>query len=323
MLKLELPSDKLEAGIFVASKLKDSMKHSFKHGKMRGETTHLEGVDPHFSWKKGEVTGITGWPQHGKTEFTYYLMLMKAIFKGWKWAIYSPENMSVDHEDKVSAGEIFDTLIHSLFGKSTDPDYPNQMSEEEYDRGIRIVSEHFFVVYPEEEHTPENINKYLVHLKRKYKVDGWLKDPWNSLDYEIGSREDLFLKRALSIENKLAKQNKVCNVITIHPSGKPNLDQDNNIISPDQYDISGGTMWNNKLDNLLSVNRPFHKKDPSDTTVEFHSKKIKKQKLVGIPGMVEMSFTRKENRFYINGLSPLDKIHEKGVNEFPETEAPF
>jgi hypothetical protein len=305
-LSKRTPSHKYESGIYTAEKIKDSMKYSFKHGKLRGITTHIPRLDPHFSWKKGEVTCITGWPQSGKSEFMMFMMLCMAVYKGWKWALYCPENMSVDKDDNTTAGEIFDTLIHMLIGKSTDPHFENQMTEQEYELGIEFISQHFFVVYPEEDHKVEVINEYLIHITRTFGVDGWLKDPWNSLDDDYGSREDQFLRRALSKENKLAKQKKICNVISAHPAGKPVKGEAGLLERPNQWNLSGGNMWNNKLDNVLSLNRPYYFEDMSDTRVELHSLKIKKQKLVGIPGKIDLEFRRSTNRYYVDGVSPLD-----------------
>jgi hypothetical protein len=304
-----LPSVKIESGIYTADRIKDSMLHSFHNGKVRGVSTNIKKLDPHFSWKKGEVTCITGWPQSGKSEFTMFLMLAMAVHSGWKWALYCPENMSVDHNDTTSAGEIFDTLIHMLIGKGVDPYYKNnQMTEQEYEAGIEFISKHFFVVYPEEDHKVDVINDYLLHITMKYKVDGWLKDPWNSLDDDYGQREDQFLRRYLSRENKLAKQKKICNVISAHPAGKPVKLDDGTLERPSQFNLSGGNMWNNKMDNVLSLNRPYYFQDMADTRVEIHSLKIKKQKLVGIPGMVSMDFIRQTNRYYVDGVSAIEGI---------------
>lgn len=321
----KLPISKLESGIYTADRLAESMKYSFKNGKVRGETTYIQQFDRHYSWKKGEVTCVTGYPQHGKTEFMLFMMMLRSVYAGWKWALFSPENMSVDHEDNITAGEIFDTLIHMLHGVGCDPYYTeNIMTEHEYDIGISFIAKHFFVIYPDEDHTPDLINEYLILTRKKYKVDGWLKDPFNQLSFDAGNREDQFLRRVLATENKLAKQNKVCNVITAHPSGRPELDQNGLIICPDQYRLSGGTMWNNKMDNILAVNRPYHMVDKSDNRVEIHSMKIKKQKLVGIPGMIESQYDRRSNRYYFNGICPLEqKNKEPDNNVFKQIEVPF
>ncbi len=77
--------------------------------------------------------------------------------------------------------------------------------------------------------------------------------------------------------------------------------------APDLYDVSGGAMWGNKIDNMISVHRPNQQTDPTGTKVEIHVKKIKKQKLVGIPGYMDMEFDRTTNRYYVNGVSPFEQ----------------
>ena len=66
---------------------------------------------------------------------------------------------------------------------------------------------------------------------------------------------------------------------------------------PGVYSLSGGAMWNNKSDNILCPHRPNYA-DQTDPTVHLSSKKIKKQKLNGIPGTVELTFDRRKNRYY-------------------------
>ncbi len=55
--------------------------------------------------------------------------------------------------------------------------------------------------------------------------------------------------------------------------------------------------------------RPDRALDFSSTAVIFGSQKIRKQKLVGIPGDVEnIQFDRKSNRYFHEGKSPFDTV---------------
>ena len=68
-------------------------------------------------------------------------------------------------------------------------------------------------------------------------------------------------------------------------------------------------MWNNKCDNVLVYHRPNRKSNPNDPTCEFHSKKIRRQKIVGAIGHiggdgetnVVLEYNRPAHRFLING----------------------
>ncbi len=110
-------------------------------------------------------------------------------------------------------------------------------------------------------------------------------------------------------------------MITAHPSGKPTQNANGSLDRPNQWNLSGGNMWNNKCDNILSINRPNYFQDMSDTSVDFHSLKIKKQKLVGIPGTVPMVYDRRCNRYFIGGQTALYDAFKTG--ETTEDKVPF
>lgn len=285
----------------LADKCKDNMLLTFKKGKKRGETTRFESIDKHFTWKKGELTCVTGFPNHGKTELVMQLMLAKAIHDNWRWSVYSPENFPVD--------EIYDTLIHAYIGKTTDPHYSGQMTYADYLKGIDFVKGHFFCFYPQLDHTFEAVSDCHEYAVKNFKVDGCLTDPFNAIDQDATIRDDHFIRDKLNKAGRFARKYNICNVITAHPSGEVRRKEDGSFPVPDQYNLAGGRMWNNKCDNILAVHRPNYHKDKSDSLVEFHSHKIKKQKLVGLPGSVCLDFRRVTNRYHeMNGNSPLQII---------------
>ena len=286
-------------GIQTVDSVWESMKYSFKHGKARGTTTHFPDFDENFTWKKGELTLIIGKGNSGKTEFILQLMLLKSVNEGWKWGIFSPENYPAD--------EFYDTLIHAYIGKTTDPYWKqDQMTLQEYEKGYKFINEHFFYIYPEALHTIEEIESHFMSLIEEKKINGTLIDPFNQIISPTYERDDQFLSKFLTVRKTFAIKNDLCDVICTHPKNMyKNKDGEYDV--PDAYDIAGGAMWINKIDNLLSVHRPNYVKSPQDSTVEIHVKKIKKQKLVGIPGMKTFDFSRRQNRYYLNGNSPLDK----------------
>jgi twinkle protein len=287
-------------GVFKANSLKDSMIETFRNGKKRGDSTRFAGIDDRWTWLKTELTVITGFPNHGKSEIMFQMMLAKSLHDKWKWVIYSPENQPIDM--------LFDQLINSYVGKGIDFRYPNCMTESEYLEGIEFVSEYFTVIYPTEEPTPDTVMKYFEYVIENNQIDGSFIDPWNQLIHSTTMREDQYLSNELTKCKRFAEKHNICFVISSHPksTGK---NGDGSLPVPDQYSLSGGAMWNNKADNILAIHRPNYHTDKMDTTVDFYSHKIKKQKLVGLPGMVSLNFERKTNRYYINGFSPLTK-HE-------------
>jgi hypothetical protein len=274
------------------------MLTTFLNGKEKGQTTRFQGIDNCFTWLKSELTAITGWPNHGKSEIMFQLMLAKSLHDKWNWIIYSPENQPIDM--------LFDQLIHSYVGKSVDRKFYNCMSEEEYLEGIEFVSEYFTVVYPQEDPTVDVVLKHFEYVIGKKRIDGVMIDPWNQLIHSTVMREDQYLSNEFTKCKRFAEKHKICFVISAHPksTGK---NGDGSLPVPDQYSLSGGAMWNNKFDNILAIHRPNYHQDKTDTSADFYSHKIKKQRLVGIPGTVSMNFERKSNRYLIGGESPLQQ----------------
>lgn len=288
------------------------MQHEYWNGKPKGKTTHVPQLDPHFTWKSEDLTVFTGWPNEGKTEILLQLMLLKAARAGWKWALFSPENMPET--------EIYDTLIHALTGQPTDRTKHNYLSLERYAAAKDFVAAHFVVVdVPQdgdELPTLECILDYFEAAKQELDIQGVLLDPWNQLTHEMdGLRDDQYLSNQLSRCKRFARQHQLCFVITVHPNKPPGHRSGDKLPVPDAFLLNGGAMWNNKADNVLATYRPNRHLDVADPAVALYIHKIKKQKYVGIPGSlgegsaneaVRIEFNRQTNRHYFNGSSPLD-----------------
>lgn len=306
--------------IIFLNDVKDKIIYTFQNGTSRGETTHFHDIDPHYRMKRGETTLVYGIGNHGKSQFVYQIALMKSIFDGYKWGVFSPENMPVE--------EFYKDLIHTFIGKSTEKHHDNQMSMEELEKGMLFIQDHFYLIYPEYENpTPKYMNNRFRELIIKHGIDGCIIDPYNQLDNDISitnGREDLYLSKFLTAAKKFAGSQDVFYFIISHPRGglkKPQNKQDYDC--PDIYDLSGGAMWSNKCDNMLAIHRPCYTSDKNDTSVLFRSKKIKKQKLNGIPGDVMLNFDRNTGRYFSNawknpldttiGAVQMDKIELKDV----------
>lgn len=273
--------------------VRDSMLLSFKTGKARGDTTHFPVIDEHFRWKRGELTLMHGIMNQGKSTMIMQLCLMKAVFCGCKYAFFSPEQDPPD--------DFYDELVQMYIGGNTQPYYHNQIPETQYIRGMDFIKDHFFYIFPENESpTPEYINERFVEVIKKHKVDGCVIDPYNQLDNDIrktGGREDLYLSSFLSKQKRLAQQYQIFMVIVAHPKGNLSKNGNGDYQKPDVYDLSGGAMWSNKCDNILCTYRPYFSSDKTRRDVQFSSQKIKKQKLCGIPGDVDMVFDISQARY--------------------------
>lgn len=289
--------------------VRDKIIYSFDNGTSQGETTHYPDIDNHFRWKRGEITLMAGIGNHGKSAMMYQLALAKTVKDGYRWGVFSPENMPEE--------EFYKDLIHTYVGKSTEKHHGNQMTKQELTDAMDFIREYFYLIYPKNDSpTPDYMHNRYRELIIKHNIDGCITDPYNQLENDYSKsngREDLYLSKYLTTAKRFSVEQNVFYVIITHPKGgltKTKQDYD----CPDVYDLSGGAMWNNKCDNILFIHRPYYTSDCENTISKFISKKIKKQKLNGIPGEVELKFDRMTNRF--NQLDDWNPLNKCGFPEY-------
>ena len=289
------------------------MLSSFHSGDTEGETTYFPCIDDRWRWCRGEITVMFGIANYGKTEIILQLMLIKSIRDGYKWAIFSPENYP-----PVS---FYNQLIHTLVGKSVHKHHKNQMSEDEYRKAAEKINKHFFFIYPDEKApTQEYINRKFVELMVKENIDGCLIDPFNALVRDFGSnvRDDQYLQEFFRTQKKFTLENNIYTLIIMHPNGSIAKDErTGDYRAPGVYNIAGGAMTLNKTDNLLLFHRPYYNSNPSDTTSQFFSKKIKKKNINGNTGECILTYDVFERRFYDGDYTPFNE--EKTAYVVPES----
>lgn len=302
--------EKNSSGVIFLSDVWSKMLEQRRTGKPRGTTTYFPEMDKHWTWKKGEITLWSGRPGSGKSEFLLQLMLIKSVKQGTKWACFCPENDPAD--------EFYDNLIHSHSGMSTDPFYKNLIPEVEYELSAQFIHEHFFLVSPDAAWTPKEIESSFEYCIKELGCQGTMIDPFNKMQHDMkGLRDDHYVSEFMNVQKRFARRFDIYNQIVLHPHGlRKNSQGGYDVVGP--YELANGAMWINKTDNFVVVHRPNQDTDPSDSTVEIHVKKIKKQKLVGVPGMFMLNFDRRQNRYFDFDYSPL-KVNEVG-KEHPTQE---
>lgn len=271
--------------------VRDLMLNQFDNGKERGTPTYFDPLSPHFSWKKGQVTLFHGIGNFGKSTFVYYLCLLKSIYDGDKWGIYSPEH--------YPANEFYDNLIHSYLGRNIDLKFKNRCSRDEYMRAMDFIGKHFFYVYPENDNpTPEFINGKFKELIIRHGITGCIIDPFNQLDNDMGKfgRDDLYISHFLTAEKRFAQKHNMYKIIVAHPKVM-HKDATGAYPCPSVYDLHGGSMWVNKCDNILAIHAPKWHEDKTSTERMIDIQKIKTQALVGLPGKATVYYIREANRF--------------------------
>lgn len=275
-------------GIITLDKVKEQMSNNYANGSKKGEDTGINHVDKVFKWMKGFTYVFAGYANHGKSEFLNYLMLMKSLKDGYKWAVFTPEGHTAD--------TFYDNLIHMYTGQTTDYRSDNQVSKQVYWEAAQFIKEHFFYIYPKKEHSAENINAIFKYLIDNEGIDGCVIDPYNQLAFDSTGSEYLQIRNFLQIQRRFYIENNVIGLIVAHPKN-PSPNDNGSIDPPQVYQISGGAEWNNKSDVIMTYHRPNFYVDIGDTACVFGTKKIKRQKDMALPGDIDMKFDRRKNRF--------------------------
>jgi len=222
--------------------------------------------------------------------------LVAAVMEKEKTCVFGPENFPPTYW--------YREIVRSLIGKPVEQGAANRMTREEYKLGMNFVREHFYYVYPKTMPTPEYIMERFIEVIIKHGVKRITLDPWNQLLHVMQKRDDIYLSETLSNFERFAQAQGIFLTIIAHPN-RISKKADGNYDCPDIFDLNGGAVWNARITNMTVYHRPFYGVDKSDPSVEFHSKKIKRQMLSGIPGTISLDYVRQTGRFYDGGYSPL------------------
>ncbi len=292
-------------GVFSLDDCKMSMLDGFYNGQERGSTTYIDSIDRAWTWRNGEVNIWTGYQNEGKSIFVNQLATLKAFHDGWKFAVFSPENMPMN--------DFFNDIIEMYIGSSSDPFHKDrQMCLEEYEEAMDFVKKHFFLIYPKKNYELNTIfdrAKYLVKTKG---IRSLIIDPYNTIQHRMrsGEREDLYISRFMSELKRFALDYNISIHLVAHQV-TPQKDESGRYYKPDVNRIKGGGTFADKADNVMFIWRPHRALDFSSKDVIFGSQKIKKQKLVGMPQEIDkIIFNVREQRYYYNGVTPFKKIDE-------------
>lgn len=299
------------SGIFRAEDFRAQITDAYRYGQPKGSTTHFPEVDPKWTHREGEVTIWTGYNNEGKSLVVKQLFLLKSLYDGWKHAIFSPEEFPQD--------EWYTDLIESYIGKSADKDqksFNNYMSPDQLDKGVKFTNKYFFNVFPDDDHSLDAVLKKFSYTVRKYNVKTVTIDPYNQIQHKMlpGEREDLYISRFMSRLKKFAIDHKVGVHLVAHQV-TPNVTDGQDYPQPNLYKIKGGGTFGDKADNIISVWRPRRNTDQSDLLVKLISQKIKKQKLTGKPGEVDLYYDVKKNRYNQSNGSPFDWYEPEPIQE--------
>ena len=265
-------------------------------------------IDERFKPKKGEITVLTGIGNYGKSSFKKWYQVMRILLYGEKFATFSPEDNPPE--------EYYHDFVEILLGCDCTPSNPNRPSKQIYEYTYDWICKHVFYVYPKDASpTPQYVMEIFLQLIIKENVDGVDIDPFNQManNYQNFAGRDKYLEWVLSLFSRFSQVNNVYFWIVAHPKLMVKA-SNGNYPCPDVFDIADGALWNNKLDNILVYHRPFAQTEPQNPMCEFHSKKVRRQKVVGKKGFSVFEMYFKTRRFFFNGFDPLQyHLNEKNI----------
>jgi len=320
-VNIELTKEDIEElnkqNVIYAEDVSEELDDLYEKGYEQLKGIGVPEIDHHYKRKIGELTVLTGYGNMGKSTYWLWYLVMRAVLYGEKAALFSPE--------ADPPRDFYWDIIEIYLGANCLPSNPNRPNHEQFKRAKKWVAEHFFDVTPSElAPTPQVIKETFLSLILSKDVKSVVVDPFNQLtnDYSsTGGRSDKYLETFLSDCARFAKKNGVNFDIIAHPKTPHPSEKDGlgDYPCPDQFKIADGTMWNNKADNILVYHRPFGFSSPAASNTEVHSKKIRRQKIVGEKGFVEMDYIREKRRFFIKGRDYLQEAID-AKNKVVQTE---
>jgi hypothetical protein len=304
--------------VIYAEDVKESALSIYRSGYESVKKWDIPILDRHFKRRKGELTVLTGIGNYGKSTFWKFLMLLRVVKFGEKFAVFGPEDNPAE--------QFYHDFVEIYLGCDCTPSNINRPTEGRYNAAYEFIGQHIFYVYPQSiSPTPAYVKERFLELIIKENVDGVVIDPFNQManDYaSSGGRSDKYLETFLSDCIRFGQGNGVYFDIVAHPK-QMRKDGANNYPMPDVFDLADGAMWNNKADNIVVYHRPNHQQNPNDPSCVVGFKKIRRQKIVGLKGEIEIVLDRPTRRYLFDGVDVMGvAIGEIKTQETIEFDSP-
>lgn len=263
-----------------------------------GALVNMSETDSHLSWSRGELVVVTGIPGSGKSTWLDYMFIRLAHLQGWKFGMFSPENVAPLKITRMS---------EQLTSKSL-----NNMNEVELENAVKIINSHFWFYNVEvlEDYTLTNLLKIAETLVKRHGIDCLCLDPFNYIEQEAS--DDSSNEKIGNLLRRLKQFAVKMNInitLVAHPRKMDKSSSGYNV--PRLYDISGSHHFFNVPDVGIAVHRTFQ--NGTDDPVEVHVQKIKWH-FRGKLGRVDYQFDRDSGQYSEDGIFK-SLINEKIVHE--------
>lgn len=233
-------------GLSSASKFEERLNDLWTKGTGKGCSTGFSNLDKIYTVVPGQLTIVTGYPSHGKSNFVDQLMVNLARQHDWKFAVCSFENQPEIHISRFM--EIYENK--RFFEGSS------RMSDVEKDRAFKWVMDHFLFMDSEtvEPATLDSILNRAQGAVARMGIRGLVIDPYNYIDLKsVDGNETLAISNMLTRVQSFAKAFGVHVWFVAHPA-KVNR-SGTELPRPDGMSISGSMAWWAKADCGLTVHR--------------------------------------------------------------------
>lgn len=249
----------------------------------QGLTTASPTLDKHFLFKKGNLVMTNGIDNTGKSVFMWWLLLIAAMYHGWRGIIFSSEN---------TLGAFMRKMIQFYWGK---PLYGKwAMNDAEYIIAKKFIESHFLLIKAQEDlyNYKDIINMVKKALKRE-KLDYGMIDPYNSLKIDLNGFSKLntheYHYEALSEIKSFGQENGFGWFVNHHAvtaAARAKDGEKKYPVAPNKADTEGGQKVANKSDDFLTIHRITQ--HPIDWMVtELHVRKIKDTETGGRPTSID------------------------------------
>lgn len=197
--------------------------------------------------KTGQLNITNGFDNVGKSTVLWHDAMVSVCLHGWTWVIYSSENKE---------RQVFRKLMEFYWGKQLR--YMNNM---EYKKARDFVMDHFTFISNKQLYNYKDIINMASKLNSKFKRNGFLIDPYNSLKIDMtpGTKKSVHdyhydaiseFKLFTNIEESSIFLNVHCNT-----EASRNRDKEGVALPPGKSDTEGGTKFSAKADDFHTVHR--------------------------------------------------------------------
>jgi twinkle protein len=279
-------------GLYPASVYFEDVWALYEKGYERGLRTGFAALDEFMTIAPGQLSLVTGIPNHGKSEFIDALTVNLANNREddldaqpWVTAICSFENSPPDHVIKLAEKHI---------GVPFRDGPRSRMTEAELSRALDWVHAHYVFIRTEED-VAATID-WIIEKARaavfRHGATGLVIDPYNEIEHQrpAGMTETEFVSQMLAKVKRFAANHGVHVWFVAHPV-KMQRDKEGDMPVPTLYDVSGSANWVNKCDLGIVVQRDFEK-----SRAEIHVQKVR-DKWVGQPGQATLNYDRATGRY--------------------------